>query len=52
MKNKKEKNGVACDVDDCIYNVDGCNCSASKIKVTKGKTQDSHFCKTYCNREK
>lgn len=52
MKNKDSKNGVLCDVDDCVHNIDGCNCNATKIKVTKGNTIDAHFCKTFTDKKK
>lgn len=39
--------GVCCDVTDCVHNVDGCNCEMDTIKVTGGKLNSSHFCKTY-----
>ncbi|MGN0748670.1 MAG: DUF1540 domain-containing protein [Christensenellales bacterium] len=53
----KTNKGVCCDVCDCVHNLDGCNCEMDTIKVTKGKTDEAHFCKTYickdsCNCEK
>lgn len=47
---KNNNQGVCCDVRDCTHNIDGCNCEMETIKVTKGKTDDAHFCRTYeCN---
>lgn len=43
--NKNE--GVCCDVEDCVHNVDGCNCEMNTIKVTKGDMKNAHFCRTY-----
>lgn len=43
--NKNE--GVCCDVDECVHNVDGCNCEMNTIKITKGDTKTAHFCRTY-----
>ncbi len=51
MENKTN-NGVYCDVCDCVYNLKGCNCNAKTIKVTKGNTESSHFCRTYSCKEK
>ena len=44
---KQCNQGVCCDVEECIHNVDGCNCEMSSIKVTKAGTQNAHFCRTY-----
>ena len=47
MKQNQNNQGVCCDVEDCIHNVEGCNCEMNTIKVTTGKTENAHFCKTY-----
>lgn len=44
--------GICCDVCECVHNINGCNCNAKTIKVTKGETNSAHFCKTYANKEK
>ena len=44
---KKSNSGVCCDVSECVHNMNGCDCNAKKIKVTKGQTTDAHFCRTY-----
>ena len=48
---QKCNGGVCCNVDDCIHNVNGCDCNKGKIEVSRG---DSHsadtkhlFCKSY-----
>lgn len=48
MENNK---GVCCDVCECVHNIDGCNCEMKTIKVTKGKTEGAHFCRTFCNKD-
>ena len=45
---KKTNSGVCCDVCECVHNLDGCNCEMDSIKVTKGKENKAHFCKTFC----
>lgn len=47
MEQNQNNQGVCCDVEDCIHNVEGCNCEMNTIKVTTGKTENAHFCKTY-----
>ena len=44
---KKTNSGVCCDVCECVHNLDGCNCEMDTIKVTKGKEDKAHFCKTF-----
>lgn len=48
MEKYNSNNSICCDVCDCVHNLDGCNCCAKTIKVTTGKTENAHFCKTYC----
>ena len=45
---KKTNSGVCCDVCECVHNLDGCNCEMDTIKVTIGKENKAHFCKTFC----
>ena len=49
---KKCNEGVCCDVEDCVHNVDGCNCEMNSIKVTKAGIENAHFCRTHeCAKE-
>ncbi len=45
--NFNNNEGVCCDVCDCVYNQDGCNCKMKTIKVTKGNNNNAHFCKSF-----
>lgn len=52
MEKSENNQGVCCDVEECVHNVDGCNCEMNTIKVTSCKNNDAHFCKTYeCKNE-
>ena len=59
-KSKKCNCGVKCNVEDCKYNVEGCECAKEMIEVSreqdlpkKDKPLSSpHFCKSYCERHK
>ena len=51
MKTENNNEGVCCDVCECIHNIDGCNCEMKTIKVTKGNSNSSHFCKTFSKKE-
>ena len=56
----KCNNGVKCNVGDCKYNCQGCECSKEMIEVSRGQDLTSsqkplespHFCKTYEKKDK
>lgn len=47
--------GVRCNVCDCVYNEQGCNCNKLTIEVSRGQDlpveekplESPHFCKSY-----
>ncbi len=60
---KKENNydcncGVKCNVNNCVYNEDGCNCNKETIEVSLGDGEpmsngiQKHFCKSFISRDK
>ena len=52
--------GVKCNVEDCAYNRQGCECAKEMIEVSKGQDlpkeekplESPHFCKSYCPKNK
>lgn len=43
--------GIACDVDKCKYNHDGCNCTLDKIRVgCPHEGGGCTCCKSYCSK--
>ena len=43
--------GIACDVDKCKYNHDGCNCTLDKIRVgCPNEGGGCTCCKSYCSK--
>ena len=48
--------GVKCNVEDCEYNRNGCECAKEMIEVSSGQDlpneakplESPHFCKSYC----
>ena len=51
----KSNSGVKCNVRDCCFNKEGCECAKETIEVSRGQNLPSeekplespHFCKTY-----
>lgn len=51
--------GVKCDVEDCEYNIQNCECAKETIQVSKGQDlspeekplNSPHFCKSYKKKE-
>ena len=51
--------GVKCNVYDCKYNIQNCECAKETIEVSRGQDLSSnenplespHFCKSYCNND-
>ena len=43
---------ILCNVDNCKYNHDGCNCTLNKIRVgcTGNGGHDCTCCKSYCEK--
>ena len=57
QKNNYDCNrGVRCNVNNCVYNEDGCNCNKEKIEVSLGDGEpmpnglQKHFCKSFKER--
>lgn len=45
---------ISCDVNDCIFNLNGAHCTRSEIEVSKGDSTNKkspHFCKSYLKKD-
>ncbi len=50
--------GVRCNVDECKFNKNNCECSKEVIEVSRGQDlnknekplEEPHFCKSYCKK--
>ncbi|MGN1201031.1 MAG: DUF1540 domain-containing protein [Candidatus Caccovivens sp.] len=50
--------GVRCNVNECVYNENGCKCNKEVIDVSKGTNEplqdgdQPHYCKSFANKNK
>lgn len=43
---------VSCNVNDCVFNLNGRHCTRSEIEISKEKTaNEAHFCKSYLKKD-